>query len=77
MTTPNQMPDKRDNTGRRIVGDLIQTVPASWTRKTLRKDEEGKEKVESVTVNYQALRYPLAQNVSEENVERAAWRWLK
>jgi hypothetical protein len=70
-------PQKKANLIRQqMVGGLIETKPASWERKTLAKDEDGKEIVINKRVTHQALRYPLAQNISDENVERIAKRWL-
>ncbi len=76
MTTPNNMPKRPNKLRQQIVGDLIHTTPSSWERKTLSKNEEGKEVVSTTKVTNNALRYALAQNVSEESVERLARRWL-
>lgn len=60
-----------------MLAGLIETKPVSYTKKTLGKDEDGKEVVINQTVTRQGLRFPLAQNVSEENVERLAARWAQ
>lgn len=74
---PNQMPKKSNNKLRQqLLAGLIETKPSSWERKSLSKDEEGKEVVSSTKVTHDALRYPLAQNVSDDSVERTARRWL-
>lgn len=60
-----------------ILGGLIETKPTSWERKTLGKDDAGKEIVNTTKVPRQGLRFPLAQNVSELNVERASKAFAK
>lgn len=60
-----------------VLDGLISMSPSSWERKTLSKDENGKEVVNASKVSRSVLRYPLAQNVSDENVDRLAKRWLK
>lgn len=73
---PNNMPKRPNPIRQRIVGDLIHTLPTSWTRKTLGKSGDGKEVIEETKVKHLSLRFPLAQNVSDENVERIARRFL-
>lgn len=69
-------PQKKANrVHQQMLAGLIETKPVSYTKKTLGRDREGKEIVVNQTVTYESLRYPLAQNVSDENVERAARRW--
>lgn len=58
-----------------LLAGLIETKPTSWERKSLGKDEDGKEVLNTTKVTHNALRYALAQNVSGENVERLARRW--
>lgn len=60
-----------------ILGGLIETKPASWECKTLGRDEDGKEILRTTKQVHESLRYPLAQNVSHENVERAARRFSR
>lgn len=67
---------KANRIHQQLLGGLIETKPTSWERKTLAKDAEGKEIVNTTKVTKQTLRFPLAQNVSEDNVERASRRWL-
>lgn len=76
MATPNQMPKRPNKVKQQIVSNLIETRPASWNRKVLSKNEEGKEVVETVKVSQSELRFPLAQNLSWDSVERLAKRWL-
>ena len=76
MATPNQMPKKPNQLRQQVVSQLIETRPTSWTRKTLTKNEDGKENVESVKVSQRELKFLFAQNMSEHNVERLAERWL-
>lgn len=77
MTTPNAMPKQTNKIRQQVLGSLIDSKPASRTVKTLAKDADGKEIVKETKVSRQELRNPLAYNVSEENVERLAKRWLK
>jgi hypothetical protein len=60
-----------------ILGGLIATAPVSWTRKSLTKDKDGKESVVKTRVTGTALRFPLAQNVSDFNINRMAERWAR
>jgi hypothetical protein len=74
---PNQMPKKQgDKLKLRVLDGLVATSASSWDRKSLSKDDDGKEVVETEKVTHTALRYPLAQNVSDYNVERFAHEWL-
>ena len=73
---PSQMPKSVNKIHQQVVGSLIDSKPANRTVKTLAKDEDGKEIVKTKTVKATELRNPLAQNVSEHNVERLAKRWL-
>lgn len=59
-----------------LLAGLIATKPVTSTFKSLAKDKDGKETVVSRKVTRQGLRYPLAQNVSEANVDLAAKRWI-
>lgn len=73
---PSQMPKNVSKIRQQVVGGLIDSKPTNRTVKTLAKNEAGKEIVKKHTVKASELRNPLAQNVSEENVERLAKRWL-
>lgn len=77
MTTPNEMPKNNNKLQQQALLGLIALAPATWERKTLVKDEDGKETVETKRVVRSVLRNALAKNVSEENVERAAKRWMR
>lgn len=77
MSTPNQMPKKQNKLKVQVIDGLISVSPSTWTRKVLGKDGDGKETVENERVVRDVLRFPLAQNVSNDNVERAASRWLR
>ena len=57
-----------------LLAGLIETTEFSTTYK--KWDEENKDVV-TEKVKRLGLRSPLAQNISEENVERAAKRWIK
>ncbi|AFF28359.1 hypothetical protein FDI09_gp35 [Mycobacterium phage Twister] len=74
--TPNVMPRKVDPLRQSLLGSLIETKPVSWTQKSVAKGPDGKEVVTERKRTRQGLRYPLAQNVSNDNVERAAKRWI-
>jgi hypothetical protein len=58
-----------------ILGGLIETHPASRKHKVW--DAEAGGVVETTISTGNALRFPLAQNVSAENVERLARRWAR
>ena len=62
-----------------VLGALIETKPTSWDHKTLVADPQkpGATKVVKTKVKGSELRYPLAQNVAPENVERIAQRWIR
>jgi hypothetical protein len=60
-----------------VVSGLIATQKSTTTVKVLITDENGKEDVQNISTTRDVLRYPLAQNVSEQNVNRLAERWLK
>lgn len=70
------MPKKANKLRQQLLAGLIETKPSSWERKSIAKDDDGKEVVSSTKVSHNALRYPLAQNVSDESVERTARLWL-
>lgn len=76
MSTPNQMPKKQNKINQQVLGDLIHTLPTSWTRKSISTNEDGKEVVEETKIHHHTLKFPLAQNVSAESVNRLAERWL-
>jgi len=59
-----------------IVDGILDIVGSSWERKSISKDEDGKEIIVSHRVARSVLRYPLAQNVSELTVERIAKNFL-
>lgn len=73
---PNHMPKSNNRIRTQIVDGLITTAPSTWKKKSLAKDKDGKEKVETTHVTNEVLRFPLAQNVSDDSVERLARKWL-
>jgi len=75
--TPNAMPRKANPIHQQILGGLIATKPVSWDHKILVKGKDDKEQVVKTKVTGTALRFPLAQNVSDENVDRMARRWIR
>ena len=76
LATPNQMPKKPSLVRQQIVAALIETKKSGWNRKVFTQGEDGKQVETTVKVEHDALRYPLAQNVSDVNVERLSRRWL-
>jgi len=77
MITPNAMPRKANALHQQLLAGLIATKPEVWNRKTLVDPEDPKSDVAKTRVTRQLLSNPLAQNVSELNVDRAAQRWLR
>uniref|UniRef100_A0AAU8GS30 Uncharacterized protein n=1 Tax=Mycobacterium phage BabyBack TaxID=3158877 RepID=A0AAU8GS30_9CAUD len=73
--TPNVMPKRANVIHQQILSGLLATKPASWVKKTIVK-VDGKDEVVKTRVTRQELRFPLAQNVSEFNIDLAARRWL-
>jgi hypothetical protein len=59
-----------------ILSGLIETRPTSWNRKVWTNDEDGLTVESTVKVTRQSLRFPFAQNMSEESVDALAKRWL-
>ncbi|AQT28464.1 hypothetical protein KIP30_gp32 [Mycobacterium phage Pistachio] len=72
-------PTKKANVlHQQLLAGLIETRATSWTRKRVDPDSPNPRKpniIETKVVGSE-LRYPLARNVSEFNVERAAKRWI-
>ncbi|QHB38089.1 hypothetical protein KIY75_gp61 [Mycobacterium phage Noelle] len=67
---------KRNLVHQQLLSGLIETKPVSWDRKTIVPATPiSKETVVKTKVTRQALRFPLAQNVSNFNVDLAARRW--
>jgi hypothetical protein len=62
-----------------LLAALTATKPTSWTHYTIDPEspDQRKPNLIKTKVTGTELRFPLAQNVSEENVERAAARWAK
>ncbi|AMS01054.1 hypothetical protein SEA_CHANGELING_65 [Mycobacterium phage Changeling] len=77
MATPNAMPKRTNPLHQQMLSALLATKPVTTTFKKVSKDSNGKELVTETKVTRQGLRFPLAQNVSDENVDRMARRWLR
>lgn len=75
--TPNAMPRKANKLHQQLLASLIETKPVKSTFKSLSQDENGKEVVNTAVQVSPGLRFPLAQNVSSLNVNRAAKEWIK
>ncbi|AVJ50810.1 hypothetical protein SEA_PHRANNY_69 [Mycobacterium phage Phranny] len=69
---------KANRLHQQILGDLIATKQTVWTRKRIDPDspDPKRPKVIETKVFGTELARPLARNVSEFNVERAAKRWI-
>lgn len=76
--TPNAMPRKANPLRMQLLAGLIETKAVTTTFKRLDPDSPDPKKpnVIETKLTRQGLRYPLAQNVSEANVERLARRWV-
>jgi len=74
--TPNAMPRKANLIHQQTLASLIETKPVSWTHKQLAKGKDGKEVLVQTKVTRDGLRFPLAQNVSDSNLDVMAKRWL-
>lgn len=77
MATPNQMPKRPNKLRMQLLSALLETKKITRTRKVLGKDDEGKPVDKEVKESIDALRFPLAQNMSDDSVNRLAGRWLK
>ncbi|AGR46480.1 hypothetical protein ODIN_66 [Mycobacterium phage Odin] len=79
MTTPNAMPRKANQMHQQVIGDLIKTRPTTWTQKTIDPESPDPKKPRVIETKRKGseLSAGLARNVSAENVDRAAKRWLR
>ncbi len=71
------MPKRVNAIHQQILSGLIEAKPVSSTFKRVTKDADGKEQVVAVKVSRPGLLSPLAQNVSDENVDRLSRRWIR
>ncbi|UJD20901.1 hypothetical protein SEA_ZIMMER_63 [Mycobacterium phage Zimmer] len=76
MATPNAMPKRTNPIHQQILSALLATKPVKRTHKRFIRDADGKEHEVFETSTVNVLRSPLAANVSDENIERAARRWI-
>lgn len=76
MATPNQMPKKTSAVHQQILSGLVATKPSTWVKKSIVL-KDGEEQVVKKKVQHLETVNLLARNVSEENVDRAAKRWLR
>ncbi|AHY27129.1 hypothetical protein PBI_PHANTASTIC_66 [Mycobacterium phage Phantastic] len=69
---------KANRIHQQLLAGLIETRPTSWTRKTVdpKSPDPRKPNIIETKVVGKELRFPLARNVSEFNVELAAKRWI-
>ncbi|AGT14317.1 hypothetical protein ADZZY_69 [Mycobacterium phage Adzzy] len=79
MTTPLAMPRKASTIHQQVLGDLIKTRPTTWTHKTLdpTSPDPKKPRVLETKRKGTELVAGLARNVSAENVDRIAKRWMR
>ena len=75
MVTPNLMPKKVNPIHTQILGSLIDAKPHKWEQRTFVRVDGVETLVMAPHVHGETLRWPLAQNVSDENVDRLAARW--
>lgn len=76
MKTPNEMPKKANLLKQRLIHSLVETAPSVWKIRSIAKAEDGTEEVVESSKTRNVLKFPLAHNVSDLNVERAARRFL-
>jgi len=78
MSTPKPQ-GKANLLHQKILSDLIEEKPAGWVHKRIDPDSPDPKKpmVIETKVLASEIRFPLARNVSDENVNRAAERWAK
>lgn len=78
MSTPKPQ-GKANLLHQKILSDLIEEKPAGWVHKRIDPDSPDPKKPDVITTKMTGseLRHPLARNVSDENVERAAQRWSR
>ena len=78
MATPNSMPRKANPLHLQILSALIETKPVSWVKRTLDPNSDPKKPVvNKTTVAGFEVVSALAQNVSSENIDRIAKRWIR
>lgn len=77
MATPNQMPKRTNPIHQQVLSGLLATKPVTTAFKSIAKDVDGKEIIVEAKRTRQGLRFPLAQNVTELSIDRAARRWLR
>ncbi|AOZ61303.1 hypothetical protein SEA_DARTHPHADER_63 [Mycobacterium phage DarthPhader] len=76
MATPNAMPKRTNPLHQQLLSALLATKPVTRIHKRVEKDASGKEHTVETKSTVHTLRSPLAANVSDENIERAARRWI-
>lgn len=76
MPDPGDMPERLGLVHQQLLARMIHTVTSCWDSKKIVPGEGGGESVEKTTHSRQVLKYPLAQNVSSPNVERASKSWF-
>ncbi|AUV62021.1 hypothetical protein KIV63_gp23 [Mycobacterium phage SWU2] len=74
--TPNAMPRKANPIRQQVLSALIETKAVTTTFKRDTTPHEKKPTIEERKVTRLRLRFPLAQNVSDLNVDRAAKAWI-
>ncbi|ALF00936.1 hypothetical protein SEA_SERENITY_69 [Mycobacterium phage Serenity] len=78
MTTPNAMPRKANPLHQQVLGALIKTKPTVWTHKRIDPTSPDPRKPRVLETKVHGREFTgLARNVSEENVDRIAKRWMR
>ena len=78
MPTPNAMPRKANGLHQQVLAGLIFTKPASWTQKTIDPASPDPKEPRVIKTKHSGREVTgLARNVSTENVDRLARRWIK
>ncbi|ASZ75232.1 hypothetical protein PBI_MISSWHITE_66 [Mycobacterium phage MissWhite] len=77
MTTPNAMPRKVSPLRQQVLGALIKTRTTVWTQKRIDPESPDPRKPRVIETKVHGREFTgLARNVSEENVDRLAKRWI-
>lgn len=75
--TPNQMPKRPSKIRQQVLAGLVETKPVTRTRKVWVKDSDGELVEGTVKESIDALKFPFAQNMSDDSVESLSKRWIK
>lgn len=76
MATPNEMPKRPNKIRQQVLAGLVENQTVTRTRHVFVKDEDGELVEGTKKETRDVLRFPFAQNMSDESVNRLAGRWL-